>query len=263
MGSYVRGGNNNKIGCVFSHEENSQEKNLNDKSEVKNNRWSKGVKQCVSNLVKKEKNVHESNPVEKESKEKLPVVEEVFKQEVAYKCGNERDDEKETATNKEVDISEVVKQLVLEAHRKKNGSRPNSRVFSRNIDVKSMECNEKEKPGISFQNNIVGSDTIENTVVGKNARTCGKENNVKSHIQDKLTNADDSSMPEIYENILKDVIDTDNERMNAEADEDKKIDAKTKRTEKTDAQVVDSIVQEIISNVMQYSSNDDSYCMGT
>ena len=254
------------MGCVFSQEENSQEKNLNGKSEVKNNRCSKGVKQCVSNLVKKEKNVHESNialPVDKESKEKLPVVEEVFKQEVAYKCGEERDDKNETATNKEVDISEVVKQLVLEAHMKKNGSRPNSRIFSRNIDVKSMECNEKEKPENCFQNNVVGLRETENTVVGKDAKTCGKENNVQSHIQDKLPNGDDNSLPEICENNVKDAIATESVRLIAEDDENIQTDAKTATTEKNDARVVDSIIQDIISNVMQYSSDADSCCMGT
>ena len=60
------------------------------------------------------------------------VVEEEFKQEVAYKCGKEKEEHNDNEVGNEVDISEVIKHLVIEAQRKKAASRPQSKVFNFN-----------------------------------------------------------------------------------------------------------------------------------
>ena len=81
------------------------------------------------------------------------VVEVEFKEEVAYTCG-EGEKVKDTPDNKgsdasdEVDISSVIKHLVIEAQKKKVASRPNSRIFECQTDQseKKITRNENEDP---------------------------------------------------------------------------------------------------------------------
>ena len=87
---------------------------------------------------------NEASKSETDSVVRDVVLEEEFRQEVAYTCG-EGEEGKDTPHNKdsdaaEVDISSVIKHLVIEAQKKKVASRPNSRVFSHVTKELLIEC---------------------------------------------------------------------------------------------------------------------------
>ena len=131
----------------------------------------------------------ETGKDESDSKQncELPVKEEVFKQEFAYTCGGGQDttDNKVEVVNTEVDLSEVIKHLVIEAQKKKNASRPNSRIFkdlqteSGYISMKTnIQKNEEAKNKKQIEENIsspikevaetLGNARVVNTKEGAN-----------------------------------------------------------------------------------------------
>lgn len=105
------------------------------------------------------------------------LVEEEFKQEVAYKCGNEKEKSLDNEVGKEVDISEVIKHLVVEAQRKKAASRPQSKVFNsfnESINTTNKDdsnegkiydykrTTEDSNKGNRFEDNKITKDSLEN-----------------------------------------------------------------------------------------------------
>ena len=75
----------------------------------------------------------DSDGAKQVAKDQFVVVEEIFEQEVAYTCG-EIVEESDSKALDEVELSEVIKHLVIEAQKKKSASRPNSRIFTNVTD---------------------------------------------------------------------------------------------------------------------------------
>jgi hypothetical protein len=116
------------------------------------------------------------------------VVEVEFRQEVAYTCGEGKTEE-DTPDNKdgdasnEVYISSVIKHLVIEAQKKKAGSRPNSRVFSNVTSKQVTECqtDTSEKEVTKSENVPQIEDNMTKDVDGKKDTTAKRDLDIGNH----------------------------------------------------------------------------------